>query len=285
MSNFTKSWLGVNFAIVDVTVAQDQTKTVPGIAIVDATGNQITSFGGGAITSTQLPATLGPKTGALSLSVVPNTDTAFPVTGIGASQTTATANPVDIAGVFVTGSPTLTTGQKNVLSLGLKGRLLASSGSTSSGTDAKSNTLYYALGDINAYNDTGSLTASAGHKFNGSTWDRDRKPNLYARVASSATSGNPAFLKNAAGDVHQFWGVCGATAAFLQLYNKASAPTIGTDTPVLTFPIPANGNFSQIISNGGAYFSTGIAYAFTTDAAATTGSAAAAITSFALLGA
>lgn len=29
--------------------------------------------------STQLPATLGPKTGALSLSVVPNTDTAFPV--------------------------------------------------------------------------------------------------------------------------------------------------------------------------------------------------------------
>jgi len=38
-------------------------------------------------------------------------------------------------------------------------------------------------------------------------------------------------------------------------------------------------------NDGGLYFATGIAYAFTTDAAGTTGSAAAAITSCSILGA
>lgn len=127
-------------------------------------------------------------------------------------------------------------------------------------------------------------TVGYGRIYNGTTWDRARKTNVYKRVASSATSGNPDFLKASAGDLTQFWGVCGITAAFLQIYNKASAPTIGTDTPILTYPIPANGIFTQTLP-GGAYFSTGIAFAFTTDAAGTTGSAAAAVTSFAIMGA
>ena len=29
-----------------------------------------------------------------------------------------------------------------------------------------------------------------------------------------------------------------ATAAYLKLYNKASAPTVGTDVPVLTITLP-----------------------------------------------
>lgn len=29
-----------------------------------------------------------------------------------------------------------------------------------------------------------------------------------------------------------------AAARYLKLYNKASAPTVGTDTPVLTIPLP-----------------------------------------------
>lgn len=123
------------------------------------------------------------------------------------------------------------------------------------------------------------------NKYNGSTWDRDRKPNVFKRIASSAASGNPDFLKASAGDLVQFWGLCGATAAYLQVYNKASAPTIGSDTPVLTFPILANQAFSQMIPGGGAYFSTGIAFAFTTDAAGTTGSAAAAVTACNIIGA
>lgn len=108
---------------------------------------------------------------------------------------------------------------------------------------------------------------------------------IFARIASSASSGNPAFLKSGPGLVSLFWGLTGANPVFLQFYNKASAPVIGTDTPILTYPIPANTYFNQQIANGGAAFSTGVAYAFTTDAAAATGSAAAAVLAFALFGA
>jgi hypothetical protein len=31
-----------------------------------------------------------------------------------------------------------------------------------------------------------------------------------------------------------------ASAKYVKLYNKATAPTVGTDTPVLTFVLPAN---------------------------------------------
>lgn len=133
--------------------------------------------------------------------------------------------------------------------------------------------------------DVDALIETIARLFNGTTFDPATKPNLFGRVASSAASGNPANLKASSGDVMQFWGQCAATAAYLQLYNKATAPVIGTDTPILTFPIPANSVFSQSIPQGGAYFPVGISYAFTTDAAGTTGSAASAVTAFAILAA
>jgi hypothetical protein len=53
----------------------------------------------------------------------------------------------------------------------------------------------------------------------------------------------------------------GATR-YLKLYNKASAPTVGTDTPTQTIAIPAGGaaNVSFVPSIN---FSTGIALAMT----------------------
>lgn len=123
------------------------------------------------------------------------------------------------------------------------------------------------------------------YEHNGTSWDRKRKPNLVKRVASSAASGNPDFLKASAGDLTMFWGVAGANPVFLQVYNLTTAPTIGSSTPIITYPIAANEKFAVTIDNGGLYFNTGIAFAFTTDAAGTTGSAAAAVTSFALIGA
>lgn len=122
-------------------------------------------------------------------------------------------------------------------------------------------------------------------KSNGTTWDRDRKPNVSKRIASSAASGNPDFLKASAGDLTKFWGLNGAAITYVQIYNKASAPTIGTDTPILTYPVAALAPFDVSIPNGGLYFATGIAYAFTTDAAGTTGAAAAAVTSCNIIGA
>lgn len=57
-----------------------------------------------------------------------------------------------------------------------------------------------------------------------------------------------------------------ASPRYLHFYNKASAPTVGTDTPVATFIIPGNaagaGNNLSIFV--GLEFSTGIAFAVTT---------------------
>lgn len=66
-----------------------------------------------------------------------------------------------------------------------------------------------------------------------------------------------------------------AATRYLKLYNKASAPTVGTDTPVMTIPIPAGAGATFYFGMGIA-FATGIAYALTTGVAATdTGAVAA----------
>lgn len=118
------------------------------------------------------------------------------------------------------------------------------------GADGSSNT-------INAHR-----VAAFQIKYNGTTWDRDRKPNTTSRIASSAATTNATSAKASAGDVHT---ICAhntsASAKFLKLYNKASAPVVGTDTPVFTFVLPATSNFC--VNLGGQYFSTGIAYALT----------------------
>ena len=58
-----------------------------------------------------------------------------------------------------------------------------------------------------------------------------------------------------------------AAARYLKIYNKASAPTVGTDVPVLTVPLPA-GQVVQIDGGStGIRFGTGIAWALTVTAA------------------
>jgi hypothetical protein len=85
---------------------------------------------------------------------------------------------------------------------------------------------------------------------------------------NSAASTNATSTKTSAGTV---WSIqasnINAAARYLKLYNKASAPTVGTDVPVLTVPLPA-GQVVQV--NGGSNgirFGTGIAWALTVSAA------------------
>ena len=54
-----------------------------------------------------------------------------------------------------------------------------------------------------------------------------------------------------------------ATAAYLKFYNKASAPTVGTDVPVMTIPVAANSFVSYVPGGQGKCFTTGIAMAVT----------------------
>lgn len=81
---------------------------------------------------------------------------------------------------------------------------------------------------------------------------------------SSAATTNATSVKGSAGTLYELnVSNVGAAAAFLKLYNKATAPTVGTDVPVLTIPIPASGLVSLNLGETGHRFSTGIALAIT----------------------
>ena len=106
---------------------------------------------------------------------------------------------------------------------------------------------------------------------------------LTMHKTTSAASTNATSLKASAGQVYsiQCFSV-NAAVRYLKLYNKASAPTVGTDTPVKTLAIPGNtaGAGFVIAWPQGLAFATGIAFALTTEAtdAGTTGVAASEIT-------
>lgn len=79
----------------------------------------------------------------------------------------------------------------------------------------------------------------------------------------SGASTNATSLKGSAGMVY---GLSisnnNASARYFKLYNKASSPTVGTDTPILTLQIPANGTVIRAYPVGLA-LGTGIAWACT----------------------
>lgn len=96
----------------------------------------------------------------------------------------------------------------------------------------------------------------------------------------SAASTNATSVKASAGTIGYITASnINAAARYLKLYNKASTPTVGTDTPVHTFLIPGNtaGAGTNIpLPSQGIGFSTGIAFALTTGATdADTGAVAA----------
>lgn len=92
------------------------------------------------------------------------------------------------------------------------------------------------------------------------------RPDSVSRIASAAASVNATSAKASAGTVFTISGYNAAAAVrYLKLYNKASAPTVGTDTPFVTLALPATTAFN--IDLHGLQFSTGIAYGLTTGAA------------------
>ena len=157
----------------------------------------------------KLPATLGPKTGALSFPIVPPTDTGFILKGVSTAGVDGAANAANYLG----------------------------------GTDG--NPLY---------------TFMRPSDFNGASWDGKRKSNGAARMLAAANSTNATSVKASAGDLFRI-ELTAAAAVFLKLYNKASAPTVGTDTPIWTRKLVVGDNVFAF--PGGHYFSTGIAYALT----------------------
>lgn len=97
-------------------------------------------------------------------------------------------------------------------------------------------------------------------------------PNRYAQVTAfnlnSAASVNATLLKASAGSLTALvLSNVSASARYFKLFNKATAPVPGTDTPLVTIPIPANSVVIVPLSNMGLRFATGIGYAITVNQA------------------
>lgn len=140
-----------------------------------------------------------------------------------------------------------------------------------------------ATDDVVPASQSGTWTVQPGNTPNTSAWLVSERPattgGLTMHKTISAASTNATSVKASAGQLYDI--ECynlNASPRYLKLYNKASAPTVGTDVPVRTILIPGNtagGGVARFIALGLA-FSTGIAFALTTGVADTdTGAVAA----------
>ncbi|MBZ9873094.1 hypothetical protein LB542_19795 [Mesorhizobium sp. BR1-1-9] len=93
------------------------------------------------------------------------------------------------------------------------------------------------------------------------------RPDAVSRVVSSAASTNATSAKAAPAQLYSAVGYNTAAAVlYLKFYDKASAPTVGTDTPKMTLPLPPASGFSFSFPTP-FEFKKGLAYALTALAA------------------
>lgn len=110
--------------------------------------------------------------------------------------------------------------------------------------------------------------ASATQPVSGTVTATPVTGTAYSLVTTAST--NAAFIKASAGNLYEVTvSNVTATAVYVKLYNKASAPTVGTDVPILTIPVAAGVTVSTNLAPIGKRFATGIAIAATAAAAAT----------------
>lgn len=121
---------------------------------------------------------------------------------------------------------------------------------------------------------TSTWTVQPGNTANTTPWLVSQVPTtaggcLISRTLS-ANNTTGILAKNAAGQVYG-WAITNTNASprFVKLYNKASAATVGTDTPVVTLLIPGNANGSGQLASftSGIQFATGVSYGITTGVA------------------
>lgn len=93
------------------------------------------------------------------------------------------------------------------------------------------------------------------------------KANTTAFLDACANSTNATSVSTAASEVFSVSAYNAAgTARYVKFYNKASAPTVGTDTPVFVLAIPATSTARMEWAKG-LYLSLGLGYGIVTGAA------------------
>lgn len=115
---------------------------------------------------------------------------------------------------------------------------------------------------------SGTWTVQPGNTPNSTPWLVSLIPAAAGGLSSlklvSAASTNATSVKTSAGQLFNVQAFnTSVNARYLKLYNKASAPSVGVDTPVATWLIPASSSGFIIEISNGMNFSAGIAFAIT----------------------
>ncbi|MFN3587426.1 MAG: hypothetical protein ACK4UT_07975 [Moraxellaceae bacterium] len=142
-------------------------------------------------------------------------------------------------------------------------------------TNGTANVVAYALpnfagmpGSTTAVTQSGTWTVQPGNTANTTPWLVTLRPGTTGGLARhrciSTASTNAVNVKASAGQVYTIHGHnAGGADRYLKIYNKATAPVPGTDTPVETYVLKAGQPFRLDFSNHGNPFATGIGYAIT----------------------
>lgn len=121
--------------------------------------------------------------------------------------------------------------------------------------------------DVHMYVDeAGKNQASEGVTIVGGLTQTILAPTTVKRIASSTTGTNATSVKSGAGRAYSISGYnAGAAARYLKIYDKATAPIVGTDVPIWTEYLAGNGKFDTFLY--GMPFTNGLAFAFTANVA------------------
>lgn len=218
-----------------------------------------------------------------------------------ASAATDSGNPVKVGGVYLTAAPTFTNGQRGDLQLDANGNLKVSL--TAGGVPGfQDNTAFTAgtsqgmilmgyLDDVSSSalteNNAGAVRMTGARALHVAPRDSSGADATDTTVGAvkvvlqaSATGGSTPFklvsgsttnatsVKGSGGTLQYLHAAnSGAGWAYLKIYNKASAPTVGSDTPVQVFGLPPGAGFNVPLGAQGCRLATGIAYAVTGGAA------------------
>lgn len=206
--------------------------------------------GGGAPADSTIVSPLGTNVIADSVSVTPATSSLWTAVGTAASGAAAAGAPVQTGGVFSSTYGTLDDGDAGATRLGATGNTRVELFIPGTTSGIVGNTVVSPVSTA-----VGLIVASVPK----SVTSGGLTP---ARVVTGTTG----VVKNSAGQLYTLSAYnSNAAVRFLHLYNKASAPTLSTDTPVMTFPLLASGITHVPLSDIGIAFALGIAWAYTTD--------------------
>jgi hypothetical protein len=182
--------------------------------------------------------------------------------GTKAAGTAATKSELG-GGVFNTSLPTLTNGQQAAIQMDSSGRTLVSDTQAQTKLDTLNTSINSSVPAGSAIIGKVGIDQTTLGTTNGVTPVPMTTGGLSTCRVVTGTTG---FCKASAGTTfHVIYQNTNAAVRYLHIYNKASAPTLSTDTPIATVQMALTSRGEADFSVFGISGSNGIAWAVTTD--------------------